>query len=540
MSNVSSGSFSPIEFASSEASAWMLPSSAEMAQCDAETISQGTPALELMERAGGVVADQIMTILKGAVQQYVLVLCGPGNNGGDGLVVARHLAQHGVPVTALVAGAERYSAECMEQLKSFPSVVTVQPVAPALLAACASAQAICEEELSALFSSATVVVDALLGTGQHAILGDRISDLVRRVVQGRSERGDLAVVAVDIPTGIDCNTGAVTTPHITADLTVCIELIKRGLLQFPARAACGRIVVAAIGITVQKNIEFSAVHDSTLPKLSPRKSEAHKGDFGRVLVLGGSVSMPGAPILAALGALRSGAGLVSLVTKGSWRGALAPLECINELLPGEGAFMCQDDVARTLELAASNDVVVLGPGLGMAQETGQFVAAVIAGLTTLGKPAVIDADALNHIAQQGIKLSDLRALITPHPAEAGRLLGQTTAEIQSDRFAAVRELSQHYGCAVLLKGAGTLLYAEGKGALVPRGTPYLAVAGSGDVLSGVIAACMARTTTLFGAAALGAYIHAAAGEAASQRSSGPILASEIALAVPSIIGALER
>ena len=250
--------------------------------------------------------------------------------------------------------------------------------------------------------------------------------------------------------------------------------------------------------------------------------------------------MPGAPILAALGALRSGAGLVSLVTKGSWRGALAPLECINELLPGEGAFMYQDDVARTLELAASNDVIVLGPGLGMAQETGQFVAAVIAGLTTLGKPVVIDADALNHIAQQGIKLSDLRALITPHPAEAGRLLGQTTAEIQSDRFAAVRELSQHYGCAVLLKGAGTLLYAEGKGALVPRGTPYLAVAGSGDVLSGVIAACMARTTTLFGAAALGAYIHAAAGEAASQLSAGPILASEIALAVPSIIGALER
>lgn len=536
------GSFGRITVAPRGGIEWALPSTAEMATLDQRAIAGGISALELMERAGAQVAEAI--IARVLPSQSVLVVCGSGNNGGDGLVVARLLAEGGVSVACIVVGAERYSAECLEQLRRLPAVLVKGDLSPALRAAAPAARSISNEELERISSEAAIVVDALLGTGQRSAPRDAVADLVRLVQRERCLRSSLFVVSVDIPSGVSGDTGAIFDPCIEADLTIAIECVKRGLLQFPARAVCGEIVVAPIGIAsspeAAESIEFVAVEGSAIPKLSPRRPDTHKGEQGRILVIGGSADMPGAPVLAVLGALRSGAGLVSRVVRSSWITPLIPPECMHVVLEGTSAHYTTRDVPAVLSACERSDVVVLGPGIGTAAEVVEFVHGVLLGLRTLERKTVIDADALTVVAQSGVDLRGIPAIITPHPGEATRLLKGREGDVQADRFSVVRALWERYRVVSLLKGAGTLVYAEGRGRLIPRGTPYLATAGSGDVLSGVIAACFHRCESAVDAAALGAYIHACAGERASVLSGGPVLASEVAACISAVVGALER
>jgi len=492
-----------------------------------------------MERAGAAVADSVVRLLDGQ-RRNVLVLCGPGNNGGDGLVAARILSERGVEVTALVVSSDRYSADCAHQIQRCPVVAAIDPVPQSLRDTNPATRVLSSDTRESLFSSAGVIVDALLGTGQRSAPRGAVAALVSRVVDERNARSSLKVVAVDIPTGVDADSGAVSQPHVTADFTVAIELVKRGCLQFPARAACGALEAVSIGISTRAGAHYSAIEGATIPSIRRRAAEAHKGDLGRILVVGGSAAMPGAAVLAVLGALHSGAGRVSRILRPDWSGVLSPPECIQELLDGHSCCFTADDVGRVCSLAKQVDAVVLGPGIGLASDTVTFVVAILKELRGFGRRIVIDADALTIVAEQGISLEGLPAIITPHPGEAGRLLGKPVTVIQNDRFAAVSELAERFGCTVLLKGAGTIVCGEGQAGVVARGTPYLATAGSGDVLSGIIAACLVRTGSLFDAAALGAYLHAVAGEEASRASGGAVLASDVARAASGVMGALER
>ncbi len=536
------GSFGRISVAPGTGLEWALPSPVEMAILDEQAIAGGLASLELMERAGTQVVEALLS--RAPSVGSVLVVCGSGNNGGDGLVVARLLSERSIPVTCVIVGAERYSQECIAQARRYPHVRVTGDISAVLRSAVPDIRSISNHELHEICSQATIVVDALLGTGQHSAPRGVVADLIRLVHTERQRRSSLLVVAVDIPSGVSGGTGAVFEPCIRADLTVAVECAKRGLLQFPARAECGEIVIAPIGIAAfqrdSQGIEFLAVAGANVPKLGARKPDTHKSEQGRVLVIGGSADMPGAPILAVLGALRSGAGLVLRVVRSSWVGPQAPAEGMNIVLEGSSAHYTVRDVPRVVSACDAADVVVLGPGIGTTPEAHEFVLGVLLGLRTLQRKAVIDADALTIVARSGVDLRGIPAIITPHPGEAARLLSGRDGDVQADRFSSVRALWERYGVVSLLKGAGTLVYAEGRGRLVPRGTPYLATAGSGDVLSGVIAACFHRCNSALDAAALGAYVHACAGERASALSGGPILASEVAACVPGVIGALER
>lgn len=539
MSGIVSGSFAPVRVASAEESAWCLPSSLEMAELDAAAVTAGSSALELMERAGRGMAAEVEGMLR-REHRRVLVLCGPGNNGGDGLVVARLLAENGVPVTALITASERYSAEFVSQVARCPHVVIAEPLPAALKPLAAHVRVLAADQAEALFASAALAVDALLGTGQRSVLRGPIAKLVSRLMEEKMARPSLSIVSLDLPTGLDGDTGAVADPHVQADRTVTVQLVKRGMMQFPGRAACGSIVAVNIGIAVRQPVACSAIEGPALPRLAPRRSDSHKGDLGRILVVGGSAAMPGAPVLAVLGALHAGAGLVTRVVRAGWGGLGATPECMHEVLPGDAPFLMPDDVPHVVRAATLADVVVVGPGLGQSAETVSCIRGLVQELKAIGKRVVADADALNAVAQHGISLQGLQAVITPHPGEASRLLGKPVSVIQGDRFAAAQELSERYSGTAVLKGAGTIVCGEGRMGVVARGTPYLATAGSGDVLSGIVAALLARSESSFDAAALGAYIHACAGERASSASGGPVLAGDVARAAASVIGVLER
>lgn len=531
------GSFGELRVESSDSQRWLLPSTTEMAALDRATIESGVPSLELMERAGGAVAARLRSLYPDA-QRYV-VLCGPGNNGGDGLVIARHLREQGCSVCAVVAASDRYSEDCATQLRhvgeasflgGLPSGETTRTISHTQLD---------EDAVRARCAEAEVIVDALLGSGQKAAPRGVISILVSILNAARC-RDAVRVVSVDIPTGVNADTGAVYDPHVVADVTFCVEFIKRGLVQFPAREASGVIEALPIGISASSVVEFSAVEGERLPTLPVRRPDAHKGDFGRVLVVGGSAGMPGAALLAALGALRSGAGIVSRVVKRGWDHAASLPECMFELLEGGEDFFTLGDVNAVVQRVSAFDVLVIGPGLGRDPQSGDFLQALVERLKGRGVSIIFDADAINLIADKKLDITGLSAIMTPHPGEAARLLGVGTDSIQSDRFSAARELWLRYGSVVVLKGAGTIVYSDQQGRVISRGSPYLATPGSGDVLSGIIAALCVRSSSLFDAATLGAWVHASAGIEAATLMSGSILASDVARIVPSLLSSLEQ
>lgn len=535
MKTVTLGNFGNVVLEDDAASRWALPSSEEMRRLDAETIAGGTTSLELMERAGTVVTQEVLAAL-GDRDGLVVVLCGPGNNGGDGLVVARQLHAAGKRVVAVLAWAERYSLDCLAQLRRCPVAKAVAPISPALRDAELTLIEVPKGDLAALLHEAVVVVDALLGTGQRAAPQAGILELVDKIATVQATRGgDLKVISIDLPTGVDGDTGGVFEKHVRASTTVAIELVKRGCLQYPARGSCGDIHVRSIGITGRDAIEFWCAEGPLVPRLKKREADVHKGVLPKVLVVGGSCAMPGASVLSSLGALYAGAGLVTRSFRIGWVDKTVVPECINLVLPGECGGYEGKDVELLRESLAKADSVVLGPGLGTSDTTAEFVALFLQELKEQQKPVVIDADALTIIARRELSLAGVRAILTPHPGEAARLSNSSSGDVQRDRFCSARGLAEKLGAVTLLKGAGTIVHDGRRGMVVARGTPYLATPGSGDVLAGVTAACIPRVETLFDAALSGAYIHARAGEEASRLTGGVIIASDIARAVAGIV-----
>lgn len=478
---------------------WPCPTGAEMRAVDERAIKeQGLPARLLMETAARACALGVRA--RWPQSRRPLVLCGGGNNGGDGLAAARILADWDArvrPIAAVLGSAERYSPEARENLELLARS-GVQIV-----------QARVERDVRPLLAEADLVVDALLGVGVSRPVEGLIGDLLALLADAA-----IPVVAVDLPSGTSSDTGAALGPEPRADLVVTLGLPKLGLALRP-RAA--RVVVADIGLP-WSSVEAARIRQAlwtpsaAARRLPARPLEGHKGTFGHVLVVAGAVGTTGAACLAADGALHGGAGLVTVAIARAAQPVVAAklTEAMTLPLDDRDTGALHPSALAALRAAvAARDVVVIGPGIGRAPGTVEVVRALLAETRA---PAVVDADALN--AFEG-DADALRApgprVLTPHPGELARLLGRTTDAVQADRVGAARELARRSGAVVLLKGARSVIaQPDGEVRINPTGGPGLATGGTGDVLAGVAGALLAAGLAPFDAAALGAWLHGAA------------------------------
>lgn len=504
----------------------------EMRTLDQHTIDRvGVPGSVLMETAGRGVFQALRDRFSGRIRDgKTAVVCGRGNNGGDGFVVARCLKNHGCLVSAYLLGSrETVGGDAAVHLRAYLGsgghLVEITEDA-------------CEEHAGSI-RDATLVVDAVLGTG----LVDDVRGLAARAIAWVNQAASPAV-SVDIPSGVSSDTGRLCGTAVRADLTVTFAYPKRGHYLYPGASCVGRLETVDIGVppdalsTLGPGL-FCLEHDDVCDRLD-RPPDAHKGTLGHVVVFGGTPGKTGAPGLAAWAALRSGAGLATVACPSGLGDARLPLELMTQpLRDGPDWHGSQWDVAR--ESSRQADALVVGPGLGTASGAGAFLRRLLA---EEGAPAVLDADALNLLAREPeIRASRRREVVlTPHPGEAARLLGKSTSDVQADRVGAANELARAFGCPVILKGAASLVGDRDSAVfLIPRGNPGMATAGSGDVLSGVVGALLARGLEGRTACCLGGYVHALAGDkAAEQVGVEGLVASDILDGLPAALEELCR
>ena len=490
----------------------------QMREADRHTIEEaGIPARVLMENAGRAVAEVVAAESVGTSRR-ILILCGRGGNGGDGLVALRALAARGLRATAvLLADPERLTGETKANFDTaIQLALHVVPVPDEAAWETALHQA-GPDGLAG--PRPGVIVDAILGTGSSGPL----RGLVARVIADLDHVGrfrEAIRIAVDVPTGLSADTGSAPDLAFRADLTVALAAPKICHFVFPASAACGDVRVVEIGIPrVWLNAGTTGVRTNDTRRVAPffpaREPGVHKGQLGRLLLIAGSRRMPGAAALAAQGSLSAGVGLLTVAGPADGLTELPP-EAMRLPLPStrEGEISL-DGVPEISRFAA--DAIALGPGLGNREETKEAVRRIV--LTT-SRPLVLDADGLNAWAAQASKLAERpRLALTPHPGEAARLLNLTSAEIQEDRLRTARRLARETEAAVALKGPGTLI-AEPRGAVFVNrsGGPELAAGGSGDVLTGVVGALLARSLGPLEALSAGVFLHGLAGSEAREHS----------------------
>jgi len=465
---------------------WVTPQ--EMTEFDKSAVADGTPGVILMERAGNAVFNLAREML-GNQRLPVLVLAGPGNNGGDGYVAARLLLENGhtVSVHPAFSDSDGCSPDCGLNRASY-------------LAAGG-------RECSSLPFNPGLIIDAMLGTGFTGRLKGSILSTVKTFLQG-----NCPVLSIDIPTGINGLTGEADPDAVRADVTITLAAPKLGLLLPPGCGHVGALFLADIGIPVPDNNIREVMSIPRAGSLLPcRPVDAHKGSFGRVLVLAGSERMPGAAMLSSLGALASGAGLVDMCVPLPAAPAVSgriPETLCSYFLPGD---------VTSLPDVSGFSAVVIGPGLGADIGTAKIVRYALEQWRT---PLVIDADALNVMDQQMASILSGRknSVLTPHPGELSRLTGCSTE--LSNRFNSAAKLATATGCPVLLKGRPTQVFRPDGGRVMnPSGNHGMATGGSGDVLSGLVAGFIAQGLEPSNAASLGAFVHGLAGDIAAQGTS---------------------
>ncbi len=530
---------------------------------------------QMMENAGRAVAEAIDEWV-GAEDAAVLVLVGPGNNGGDGLVAARYLAEMGAAVTLYVGKRETKGDKNWQKAHAHDI--------PALwLANDADLQ-----ELGARLAEADVIIDALLGTGvTRAIEGDlkRLLDAVRGAVEQRRRPADgrlvapaegfaelnpPVVVALDVPSGLNSDSGALDPAALPADLTVTLAAVKHGHILFPGAEAVGQLVVADIGIPPDlcADVELEMATPAQIANLLPaRPVGGHKGTFGWAMVVAGSVNYTGAATLAGTAAARAGAGLVTLgLPQTIHRSVAARLsEVTFLLLPDDTGVLAPGAVKVLTEKLGSYAALLLGPGLGQEKPTEEFIDELFGGPKTAHRrhvgfahqgdedapeqessklPAlIVDADGLNLLAKRDRWWERLPAgsVLTPHPGEMARLMGSTTQEVQADRLGCAAQMAAKWGHVVVLKGAYTVVAApDGRVTVLPFANPALATAGSGDVLAGAIVGMRAQGLAAFEAALVGGYLHGLAGELARESlGDAGVVAGDLAAMLPLAIRRLK-
>jgi len=455
----------------------------------------GIPGLELMHQAGTATFSALRRRWPDA--KTLSVVCGPGNNGGDGYVIARLALAAGFDVRAYPVGP-------LERLRGD---------AAAAFAEYRDADGPVLNFIPPCFEGAEILVDALLGTSLDRDVAGEYAAIIEAVNEFPGK-----VVAVDIPSGLNADTGAVMGNAVHADLTVSFIGLKQGLFTGAGPAHCGEIVFD--DLNAPPEIRLGQTPSSRLLRndefaLLPRRRDAHKGQCGHVLVIGGEHGYSGAARMAAEAAARTGAGLVSIATRASH----SPL-----LNLGRPELMVHGvESGRELEpLLLRASVLALGPGLGQSEWAKDLFDAAL----NCGKPLVVDADALNLLAHYP-RWCD-RWILTPHPGEAARLLGHSSADLQRDRFAAVSALQRRCGGVAVLKGAGTLIAGpDGVPHVARWGNPGMASGGMGDVLTGVIAGLLAQHVPPFEAACLGVRLHGQAGDLAASAGERGLLAGDV-------------
>jgi NAD(P)H-hydrate epimerase len=487
-----------------------------MRAVDAASAEHGMPGAVLMENAGEALARTALR--EAGPHGRFLVLCGLGNNGGDGLVVARKLAGLGRTVFVELTGDG--SALKGDALRNYDALLA-SGVAPAAISS----------ELDA--GPGDVVIDALLGTGLSRAPQGRIADAIGRISAWRA--AGAKVIAADLPSGLDTDSGVPHVPSVVADVTTAFGYVKLGQVVEPGASRCGRIEIVDIGIPraaegVAPGPGVFLLEESDVKGRIPvRRSDSHKGSYGHVLLVAGSWGKTGAAALAAMGALRGGAGLVTVATRPE---ALVPVmqhapEVMGVEFVNEGA-LGQQDLNALLDAAEGKDAVVFGPGIARGDDTWKLLAAF---LEELSCPCVLDADALNAVAGHldVLKKSKSELLLTPHPGEMSRLLGLTTPEVQKNRVAIARAFAKDHELTLVLKGARTLIAREDGTVFVnPTGNAGMATGGTGDVLAGLCGALLAQGLTPEDAALAGAWVHGLAGDvAAEQRGQMGLIASDL-------------
>ena len=488
---------------------YALYTAAQVRALDQAAIASHCPGAELIQRAGQAAYDLLRRRWPAA--RRLSVLCGPGNNGGDGYVVARLAQGDGLEVRVLQLGDEsRLSPEATQMREAWRQ---------------SGGSGAAFRELP---RNTDLIVDALLGIGLERPLAGDWAAAVQAVNAQRAP-----VLAIDIPSGLHADTGRVLGYAVRATATLSFIGLKQGLFTGAGPEYGGEIHFASLGIPASiYGREILAARRLDWAKIAcqvPRRPrDAHKGDLGHVLVVGGASGFSGAARLAGEGALRAGAGLVSVATHPAHAAVLnlgRP-----ELMVA--AVTTPGDLAPLLARAT---VVAIGPGLGQGPWGRELLPPVLAA----GKPLVLDADALNWLAQHAMRREDW--VLTPHPGEAARLLGCSPAEVQADRFSAVRRLRDAFGGTLVLKGAGTLVMGAGRRppGVCSQGNPGMASGGSGDVLTGMVAAFLARGLAAEDAAEAAVCLHAAAGDAAARAGEQGMLASDLIAAIRPTLNQVE-
>ena len=475
-----------------------LYSAQEMTRADTGAQELGIPGAVLMERAGAAMAAEILERYTSRLDRpglRALVICGGGNNGGDGFVIARELHRAGVEV-AVVATKDEYAGDPETNLRVLRNL-WMEVHGP--------------EDLDGLLDETDLVVDALLGTGFSGAVREKEARMIRQL-----NTAGITTVAVDVPSGVDGSTGEVQGEAVRADLTLCAHAAKIGCVISPGREHAGEVVAADIGIPSEADVEPSVswTDAQSIRGLVPRTGEpAHKYSAGALLVIAGSKGVTGAPVMVVEGAQRTGCGIIFLATPAS----AAPdvdlrlTEALVYAMPeDEAGQITSEALEQILEQAERATAVVVGPGMGTGEEGTKLVEGI---LKEVEVPVLLDADAISNLSgSDALSEREAPTVITPHPGELGRLMESGTKELQARRLHSARKASEKHGCCVLLKGSDTIVTQGDLATVNSTGSVALATAGTGDVLSGVIGALLSRGMEPYEAARAGAWLHGRAAE----------------------------
>ena len=487
---------------------------AEAVALDTETQAYGVTADTLMERAGLELARVASTVAGGRYGKRAVAVCGTGNNGGDGLVAARYLDRWGVRTTVMLLGTV---GSLREPASTNAGRLTGTGV---------RIRDLSEAGLARELRRADVAIEAIFGTGFRGRPEDDLELAIREL-----NAGGAPIVSADIPSGVNGETAVVEGEAVWADATVTFGALKAGIVLLPGAERAGVIKIADIGFPeelVQPDL-WLVEPDDVAAVLPRRELDTHKRASGVVVVIGGSRLMTGAVCLAAEAAYRAGAGLVTVAVP---EGILPVVQSlIREAtfigLPETDVGTVADGGDRLWEVVAAADAVALGPGMTTDAPTAKWIRTLVRSCPT---PMVLDADGVNAFAGRAAELSDRRAdlVLTPHAGEFARLSGMDAVDIDADRVSSVRKLAAETNGTVLLKGSRTLVASfEGRVTVNPTGGPFLATAGSGDVLTGTIAGLRARGLGSADAAMAGAYVHGLAGARAAQNAGEGITAADV-------------
>jgi NAD(P)H-hydrate epimerase len=515
-----------------------LVTAEEMRAFDAVAIRDyGIPGAVLMENAGRTTFQILKRHLGGDVCGLkVAVVAGPGNNGGDGYVIARYLINHGADVqTFLLSPRDKIKGDALINLlvlEKMTSRITVVGDADAL------------NEAARTWNEAEVIVDAILGTGLSSEVRSPFREAIEKINASPALK-----LAVDLPSGLDADTGRVLGVAVKADLTATYGFMKLGMAVYPGKAYCGLVEVVDISIplpAIERNPPRAFLYESPCAEefLQLRSNpDAHKGTFGHLLVVGGSPGKTGAPAMAAMAAGRMGAGLVTVGIPASLNAILEVkvTEEMTEPLPESIAgYLGENAADRVLSLAEGKQCIVLGPGLSTREGVAELVEAVLAHYQGW---VVIDADGLNALVGRldALKHTKAHVVLTPHPGEMGRLIEKSSREVQQDRVAIARKAAEDYGIWLILKGAATVTAApNGRVVINSTGNPWMASGGQGDALSGMLGGLLVQGIPTEEALPLAVYLHGLAADNIVERNGpAPVLATDIINDIPRLLGALE-